>query len=340
MRQPEIEKIKPSEDPAYLDMMQEARKNLQLSLIRFAEQDPTFQTLSQEKKVRFKNLYLTQSTNASADFPSFDDLWRDIKHVFDESRDYIKSPNLRSRLIAFKRILQYLVDAGLPFVDGKQVSFWCTRFARAYSAEYASRNPLVIDATSAQSALKKIFLKWPDKQLFIFHAALKTPSPGYPELSQLFWRALSEFYAEQIKVGDCAHLFFQHSITIGNFFWNAELPIIQQKNAQLILHRYDTTENRWCAPVSFYSPEANLIRIQRRNVHPSEDDRGNSVMEANIKIWKQSFESNNNDNPLVSSSAPALLTLEKIRDLVSLFRSKATKSKSYCSTHPTPSSTS
>ena len=324
--------VNPSENPSYLSMMTVAKQNLMVSLTRLEAEDPFFQLLRQEKKEAFHNLTLTSaSAGVRTDLPCFDDFWIMIKKVFDQTRDAVNSKELSQCTQDFKKVILFLIEAGIPFVDGKEVSFWSTRFARNVSAQYAERNKTVIDTLMAQSRVKKIFLKWPSDEILVFHDALKTPVPAYPELSQVYWNAVSAVYADQIKQGGRAHVFFQDSLTVGNYFWNAELPVVRQKQAELILHRYDTKAKTW-SETRMDSAGLDAIPLQRRNVHPTDPvtptRREKTQHEAGALIWKQTFESSDPSKPLVAWSAPKTLTIGKMRRLCHLFKEKTLGSTS------------
>jgi hypothetical protein len=322
--------VQPSQDPKYLTMMDAAKQNLLLSLQRLIAEDPFFQALSNDKKDQFHNLTLTRDNlNVRANIPCFDDFWTMIKTVFDQARDATTSQKLDQCVQDFKKIILFLIQAGMPFVDGKEVAFWSTRYAKKCSTEYVHSNPALIDSVTAQTRLKKILLRWPKSELVIFHPALKTPGPAYPELSQVYWSAVSQCYGDQITPGGRAHLFFQNSITIGNYCWNNELPIVHQKQAALILHRYDTQTQRW-SQLRMDSAEADLIPLQRRRVHPTDSydpstDAEKTQLECGVLIWKQTFESDKLDAPLVSWPAPTTLTIGKMRKICHFFVEKTAR---------------
>lgn len=305
----------------YQKDMQEAKKNLILSLKELEKENKFIQKLSLENIKKFKNLYLTKEDKPDLKYFCFDDLWGKIKNIFD-SIISIKSIDKSDHKKEFRAVIKILIDAGVPFVDGKKLTFWSTQFARAQGVKYSEKNNMVTDGI-AQEYMRKILLGWPDGKLDVLFPLIK-PGSNYPDLRAFFWSTISTIYAEEIQENDEVHLFIQDSLTIGNFFWNNEMPIIRKKNANILVHQYDITTHEWKEPVNLDKSKSELLYVRRREVHPFDKSRVSEKKSDNIKytvengtkIWNQKFKDNEEKNALISWSSPKVLSLVKLRNMI------------------------
>ena len=251
-------------------------------------------------------------------------IWEQIKNCFDQVHYQGLQNNAFPRIKNdLKHAFVQLLECGLPFVDGREVVIWSTRFAYSEAEKYAALHGKVTDSI-AQKELRKVVLGYPDGRLNILYPLVNPSAPIYPDLIQLFWGAITELFIEQVPENAIIHFFFQDALTVGNISWNYELPVARQKNAKIFLHRYNTDERRWEKPVLFDSPEAASIPIRRRKVHP--DDRY-SVSDVEVKgdqlLWKQATHENKPDGRLTDWTAPRILTLGKLRNIAQTWRARA-----------------
>lgn len=291
----------------YEQMMERAKYHMYLSIERLLIDSP------------FPLSGAAQSNlNTLIHSPSFDTLWLRMKQCFDAIIYQNISPTTLGPLKhELKQVFQILLDTDIPFVNKKHILLWSTRFARNQAIAYAQTLPAVTDGI-AQDILRRILLGWPDGSLNVLFHAVKNPSPDYPPLSQLFWAAMSELFVEAASPQGEVHLFFQESLTIGNFCWDHELPVARKKEACIHLHRYDPKTHLWERPVLLDSTEADYIPVKRRHVHPLDFPNPMQIeIKDGIVLWKQTFKEDRPDGELTSYAAsPMVLTLGKLRSLV------------------------
>ena len=318
-----------SKEKAYCDAMQEARKNLQITLKRMEHEESIFLTISPDDLKKFRNLYLTKNEGAISLYPCFDDLWEKIQSVFDKVRDAKNDNEAELYKKDFKEIVRLLTSAGIPYVNGKQLTFWSTQFARDEAVRFSKEHKAVTDGI-AQEYLRKIFLGYPDGAPNVFFHMIKSNDPDYPELYRFVWGAMSEDYAEQLQPGDIVHVFFQDSITAGNFFWNVELQAIRKQNANIILHQYDLQTLDWNQQFHIDSVKGLQIPVRRRNIHPMDEldqplSEDKFIVDKNDKIWKQEYREDKRTNELVSWTAPKILTMDKLKQMTNKMKISSLK---------------
>lgn len=160
---------------------------------------------------------------------------------------------------------------------------------------------------------------------------LNTTNPKYPVLSKLFNEAHIEIFVNLLNENHKVHIFFQHSLTAHNYFWNIELTIARKKGAQIFLHQYDLLTKEWQLPINIDSVSASNIFVRRRAVHPLDTALEAEYTIANEEtLWKKEFTESNDENPIENWSAPRILTLGKMHN----FFNKITnykQNKVYCS---------
>jgi hypothetical protein len=310
---------------SYEEKMLRVKINLKHSLIELINDNEFKNAINSDCIDKIQNLIFDRGNNNSKDL-CFDNIWRDIKSIFDLSMYH--SYNNENGVIAtnkFKEIIKIFIDAGIPFVDGKKIVIWSTRFARDEAVRFAEKNDAVTDGM-AQKYLRKILLGWPDGKLNVFFELVKTPEPLFPAMSTVFWNAMSEIFISEMKAGDEVHLFFQDSITVGNFCWNIEFPIIRRNHGKILLHQYDTSTHSWVKPIDMDSPESANIYLCRRALHLF--DLNNPLLnpshvktECGEKIWKQEFKDDDITKELVKWHTPKLVTLGKMKEIVKKWKS-------------------
>lgn len=310
----------------YEAKMAEVKANLKRSLIKLINDNEFQSVITPDRITKLQNLHLDKN---DSDFQNicFDDIWKDIKNIFDLTmyHSYSKATNVIATN-HFNKIIKIFIDAGVPFVDGKKIALWSTRFARDEAIRFAMKNDAVTDGM-AQKYLRKILLGWPDGKLNVFFELVKTPEPLFPAMATVFWNAMSEVFTSEMKIGDEVHLFFQDSLTVGNFCWNNELPIIRQKQGQIILHQYDINSHSWMKPIKMDTQESANIYLRKRALHLFDLDNAlldpsHIKMEGDEKIWKQEFKNNDITNELVKWHAPKVITLGKMKDVIKKWKSK------------------
>lgn len=290
----------------YEQMMEKTKHQMHLSIERLLKERPS--SLSEATQFNLSTFLYS---------PSFDAFYIRLKACFDTVMYQTITHDMFILLKQeLKELLHGLLSTGIPFVNEKQVVIWSTRFARNQAIAYAQTFPAVTDGM-AQDILRKILVGWPDGMLNVLFSAVKNPSPDYPPLSQLFWAAMSELFVEAAQTEREVHLFFQEALTVGNFCWNHELPILRKKQTPIYLHRYDPKTHLWEEPVLLDSPEADSIPVKRRFIHPLDTP---DPLEIEIKdgevLWKQTFKDDKLDGELLSYAASTtVLTLGKLRSL-------------------------
>jgi|GEM_PF-2788062 len=282
---------------AYERLMAIACRNMQISVMR----------LGLEDRVKKSDLLKT---------------WIAIKGCFDaviyNQMDRNKPSQLKE---ALKESLRFLVEKGIPFVDGRNLVIWSTKFARNEANKYAAESGGVTDGM-AQESLRKIVVGWPDGRLDVLFPIVKDQAPAFPELAKVFWAAMSEMFMEEIQEERDIHLFFQDALTIGNFCWENELPIARSKGAQIHLHRYNPHLKRWKPSIDLDSSEADHIPIKRRAIHPLDTPESSHMeIKDGYSLWKQEFKGGRLEGELVAWHSPAILTIGKLRSIAKIWKS-------------------
>jgi hypothetical protein len=114
--------------------------------------------------------------------------------------------------------------------------------------------------------LRPELFSWPEKKLENFQLFCTPDNLDYPEIAD--WASFSEIYLDAAKPKTEAHLFFQDSLTPGNYFWDHELPRARKKGLTLVLHQYDVKEHKWNddKPLLYEKKQLELIDIPSKQI--------------------------------------------------------------------------
>lgn len=302
-------------NPRYVKLMKEARLNF-------------------HKYVPFViNQLLKQGKEINEGLIEPSSIWELIQNIFDG----VMRSKGESELIYYKErfkneVLRVLFKAGIPFVDGRIPVFWSTRFARKEATKFAIENGGVTDCM-AQEYLNKLLVGQDGEYNILF--PLANPSldasvkSEFPRLVKVFCGARAEIFAEEIAHDMDAHLFFQDSLRLDNFFWNYELPIIRARGAKIILHCYDINSHRWQSPINMDSQMGQQVFLKRRSVYPGEPHHPNSVYkEGNgLLLWKQTFKNDSLTEELENWAGPKTLTLDRLSHIFHFWLEKSHRKK-------------
>lgn len=257
---------------------------------------------------------------------SFEELWSQIRNIFDTVQ-YGATPEQFSAAVAeFKSIIILLIQAGIPVEMGKNLNFWSTQFGRMEAEVFSTKTQGTTDS-QATAYLRKIFLEWPEEKITVFLPMVTATKPLFPKVSLLYWTAISDFCLDYIfdSVGKNleSHVFFQDSLTIGNYFWNVELPKAREKDLKLIIHVFDAEKGTWGAPIKMDSAEADNITIRRRMLHPLDEKvHPDHIVESTLlkdKLWKKEY---HDDAKLKFWAAPKILTIGKLKEIAKKIKLK------------------
>jgi hypothetical protein len=315
----------------YKETMAKAKEKLKESLLNIKRKNviPSDKTDLFDKICKSRSeLSLEIKSEELKSIYCLDDLWKDIENVLDGVKDNKDHVSLGKYRKDFKKILDKLQEVGIPFVGDRSICFWSSNFARDRAREYSKHNYAVTDGI-AQEYMREIFLGFKDKdnrQQNVLFEILRNGTPNspaiFPEIPRFFWSVMSEYYAEQIKKGDTVHLFFQDSITVGNFFWNEELVVARSKGAKIMLHQYNIKDKSWVEPVNIDDAKnTQEIFLRRREIHPIDNAGKDKVIELSGQIvWKQEYEEFNLDKPITAWHAPQKITLPRMKEITQNIR--------------------
>lgn len=315
----------------YENKMAEIEVQLIKSLQRLSV-DPDFNQAAKPACIDQIKILALRKNAAHPDQPCFDDLWNQLRDIFDLVMYHpYKSDVIDLSTRKFKHVIRSLLRMGIPFVDGRNICLWSTRFARNEAVRFCQDRDMVVDGV-AQEYLRGILLGWPDGKLNVFYHLVKNPDPLFPTLSVVFWNAMTDVFVREIQKNSTVHLFYQDALTVGNFFWDVELPIIRKRNASVLLHQYNLAESKWLPPIRMDSVDGHQVYLRRRNLHISEinDPQLNPLLikyESGKMIWKQEFEMNKNDNKIINWTSPRLITIGKMKELANRWMIAAKRSK-------------
>lgn len=307
-------RLRPSEEIEYNKAMNEAKENMRKALLKL--QNELCSVLTQEKLEKFINL--SKRREESKGKLSFDDVWDNLKNIFDSVRDDSKQIHFQNSVNKLKELIMQLVDAGIPLDFNKKLNFWSTQLGRVEAEGYSVLNNGMTDAM-ATLYFRRIFLEWPEENLNIFLSFVTGLKPLYPDISLVFWTAISDIILDTVQDGSDTHVFFQDSLTIGNYFWNVELPKAREKNMKIFIHIYDITKNVWKDPINLDSPEGDEIFLRRRTVHKDDKnicDKDIYKSAWNESLWQKEYKDGpGSASPIKSWSAPQILTWGKLRSI-------------------------
>lgn len=327
--------LQKSDEKKYVDMMEKAKVHM-LQSLTYLKTSYLAKLLKKDgdKALRFNNLCLTSdSKHYNPAYPGFDALWTEVRELFDIARNY---PDDEQKYIEiykpkFKKIIHILIQAGIPFVDNRQLNFWSGDFAK-HAAEIHAKSTGGVTDGMAQQVLRKIFMGWDPSteiSLNIFYHLTHSDKSPYPEVARFFWQAFSETYSEEAKAKDTVHAFFQDSITVGNYFWENELKKVREVGATVMLHKYDLQKNQW-QELNFDSKEAKNIFLRRRVIHPMDVPHDVDVdILGGKKVWKQVFNTpekgSKEPKKCLFWASPKILTVGKLKEITKKWKKYKSK---------------
>lgn len=325
----------PSQDSVYLKLMDEARINMlrSIKLVGETEIAPRHPHLLD----KFSNLYLSNKSGPTPNpnSPCFDDIWDNIKIAFDNILDGIGTEE--EQRLAINNVVFTLIEAGVPFVQGKTICLWSTKLGFKAAESYSKLNNAII-SRGAEEFIRKILVGWIDNpKLPVLKEFVCRPGkdkdnennePRYPQIFAQFWKATSEAYAASAEKGSIVHVFLQDALIIGNVFWLMELQAVRKNGCQVMLHQYDSKTHTWLPPVDIDSPQAMSLPLRRMAVHPLDGDIPSSsyITSGKNRFWKVQYNESKEDklyNEIQHCSAPNLLTLGRLKEIGEKWMKKA-----------------
>lgn len=176
-------------------------------------------------------------------------------------RSYPSTPKAQEFVSLFK----FLEEKGFPSYQDidRPVIFWSGKVAMDFS--FCAKDKVSIRhflSTHFMNALcHEMLLEFPDKKQEIYFFYF-----GISSIYSSFSSGSVDVYISSDKVSEPPGL---HA---GNFFWEAELPMINILFHNGIVqdikfHFYDEKTRTWNSPVSFFSKQGENILVRRRHAH-------------------------------------------------------------------------
>lgn len=326
-----LAEAKSNEIMLYENKMAEVKQQMAKSLQRLLSDRKFNEVASQDCLEKMRDL-LQDKKDTDSNSLSFDNVWEKIKNIFDQVIYHShKVDTIDIASSQFKRVIRSLIEMGIPFVNGRNICVWSTRFARDQAVQFCEGKSMTVDGI-AQEYLRCLLLGWPDGKLNVFYHLVKNPDPLFPAISVVFWNALSDVYVREISRNSEVHLFYQDALTVGNFFWEVELPIARKRNAAIILHQYDLTQKKWLPEARLDSAAGDQVYLRRRNLHSFEVgdpdlDQALVKEESGVKVWRQDFQDADKAKPMTNWTAPRIMTMGKMRKLARRWMTHAAVSR-------------
>lgn len=190
-------------------------------------------------------------------------------HVLDglhqEDIESLRSQQSTPKAQEFVSLFDFLEERGFPSYQdiGKPVVFWSGKVAMDLS--FHEKDKVSIRhflSTHLMNALcHEMLLEFPDKkqELYFFYF-------GISSIYARFSSGSVDVYISSDKTSESPGL---HA---GNFFWEAELPMINKLFQDGIVHDikfhfYDEKTGTWDFPISFFSEQGEDILVRRRHAH-------------------------------------------------------------------------
>jgi hypothetical protein len=215
-----------------------------------------------------------------------------------------------------------LDENGFPFVNSRKINFWSGQNARlrAQSDDALTDNkvPSISIGFDICTIIQKIERK---NNSFI--------------LSSFLPSIISSVYASQARGEVNVYLSSDKlsepsSISVGNNFWNGELPVLQKLYQQNLIRKIwihlQIEKDTWAPPIDLNSEEANHIRLIRRHAYLSnnpmlnDSDLSSFIVEQKMGPTEYSAWCQN------AASRP-FITLGKIRQIARIWKKIALKNK-------------
>lgn len=240
-------------------------------------------------------------------------LWVKIENIFNSVRNDNRIQEFQKASEKLRKVIEELIKIGIPFQQDKELNFWSTEFAGQEADLHAIKNNRTTDRISMKQ-INKLFLKWPEKGLPGLSPLITRSRTPIPQIANLFWSTVSDFYLETMKAGSVVYVFFQDAIIVGNFFWNVELPKLREKGVIVYFYVYDTITGTWKDPILMDSDGCNEISLRRRAIHPDDKPREKEIDSSlGSPLWRIEFRDGpNSASPIVNWRAPSTLTWGKL----------------------------
>ena len=212
------------------------------------------------------------------DTPTFDEFYQKLSsvlsHITQADMDSIGLANETAAAKEFSECFDMLNKACFYNVNGKKINFWSGPEAKKEADEN-------IDSLSNSNvpALAVIMQVAIISQDMAAHTVDKDIKQALTSISNNIFSGGSGVFAAQAT--DKVTVFMsaynekeKMAMVGGNFHWNAELPILQQKGVGIDVvfydhqSKYDPSLSRWRTPVDFNDSQADaMINVVRRNAY-------------------------------------------------------------------------
>jgi hypothetical protein len=225
----------------------------------------------------------------------------------------VKATAVAQRFLELYRILE---DNGVEGLGGRNIHFWSGDFAK-----------MVLTAPYKRTTDVKIPV---NRTLLVFTRSLypkrKEEQDLYEVMRYRFISAMSRQLASQacgdvyVFISDTGGSENEKKLSVGNYFWNAELPVLQagklkgQVNKIQLCFEDCTVFCGFAQPIEWSSPESDAITLVRVHKVPAEESSSSSPYSS----VKQSY-------TMEPVETPCHLTLGDLRRIIAKWRKIAGK---------------